>query len=629
MLHGPWLARAGREPGVYGPDAAATAVTWIRRHDAPHGRDVYRLAVSANAQLIAVASKTGHIAILNMEGGIVAQFLHATPGLPVAVTGLVFLGETTLVSSGTDGELRVYDVSSGTKTGVVRADAPVYGLTAVNATRIVGITRTPEGDRLHAWDLNGGQVGYQGPVFKIASFYLTVTVAIGGRRGQLAHGDRDGQLHVYTPRERGYVHATATTDHGDFSAVAILGDSVITAGEGSCDLTTWTLEPLARQVSLSLPSPATWICLWDEASLLTIARDGRLQRVSLRGEPRVAGAGTLGDVRDVVGPSDEQVARAAIHRDRAAAASLVAEIRGLLTRRDHGAAEMRILELEERGFVSEALQLFAEMYREQRNLMGELRSLFAIVTEVPPDQVPVEVLDRAAFLFEAVHEPELAAMVLASAAGDAANDERVRRIARLAPSFLAVPGDTTRVAVAGLPDVRREPRRTVEAAVMEVQKSEALRRYFEDDIVFLQSKAEDVQGTVAMDDLQTELRDGAVMDDLMGDIVVTPVIWKRGKHLGRSEQVLQMLAPTGRGLDGIALWLTLEAQGSGTRLTTYGVFQPGSPDRSPDWNQRQSDRIVRCLADGLALEWFDKVNFQVSTCLARVLRDPTPGGLRW
>jgi len=547
------------------------------------GYSVYSLAVSPNGQRLAAGTKAGLLRVHALDDSETSQ----PPAMlfevfhPPAIFGLAFCTDDILATGGYDGRIKVWSVSQGDQLGEISAhEDGVYALCRIGSLVLASIG----GDGvMRVWDMDSLEKKHQGEPFVLPQIHALTSLTYSPQSGLLIHPSRNGDLHVYDVGSD-FEKRLVPAHHGDFCAVAIGCDHIVTAGAADRTIKVWSAglqETLAETSSTAGALAVGWI---DERRFMVVSDDvcGQIWTV---GDSLQPGARFVGhDLRIAVGIPGHLMARRRTESTRRWRDGKIAEAKDLMGQPERrGALAAIVDELSHRGFSAESALLLADAARARGQLLRELESRLGVIKGLGQTKAAVPSLYALGELLVALKDPRLA-------------EEYFRKALALDEGYLAARDRIESLRTNPLRDVYPEKHLRGDLAPtghvdQEIEKSSILDEKFHWRVIFTK-----VQTTSLDVHLDSEQVAKAVLDALAthGGDVGNGGLREDKLFLGTvTKDVTWVHVPACEPHGPIAFALEIGSSMRGAEIAPYGIFDPSLLGIAGDTPSREHNMRVK------------------------------------
>lgn len=410
----PWLllGSGGRTPRVERFDTTSSELRVLLSLSAGHS--TYSLAESPDGSLLAVGTKSGPIKIIDLlhingpaqeDRGQTLD--HSTPILTVA-----FTESTVILACDLSGRCLSWDISLGDPSPKVfhSSNDRVCSLYSLSTRKVYGLTKS---GRLIEWRFPAGDLVKEFPVPVPPPLHALVNLLHWKTKRKLTYPGENGRL-VFFDLEKEHC-STISAHSGEFYAVTLVGENLITLGMKDGRLRTWNdslKEPEEEiQVGDGFVSAETIAC--EPPKLLLIHRTGKASiheftKGGIRLQSEIPGE----DFRVARCLSLKQAPLSRTEDSKTTIHLLVKEIQELCLRGAIEESDKKHKELISRGYEHVSLCLRAEKAQRDGKLVEELQIRKKLATLLPPgDPRSLKSLERLAEVLASVWQFEEARSV--------------------------------------------------------------------------------------------------------------------------------------------------------------------------------------------------------------------------
>lgn len=376
----------------------------------PAGYSIYTLAVSPNGQRLAAGTRGGWIHVYSLTDFRAAQ--DSTPVFDVfhqpAATSLAFCTDEILASGGLDGHIKLWSITERRLLADLNAHA--RGVLALRQIGSLVLASIGEDRVVRVWDLDSLEAKFISDPFDLPKIHALTTLEYCPKTGQLMHGSRAGEMHIYDVR-KGFTKRLVRVHQGDFCAIACGSDYIVTGGFEDFMLKVWSLS-LDQIIHHTAATEGIISVAWGGTErVMSVFSTGTAQIWTVFG--RLSPALTLSDnnLRVCQGLPENLVTSLRILSEKRWRDTKLTEARELM--RSNGSVEQYQLsaivdELNSRGFGLEANLILAEAANIQGRYLWQLEALLAIERTQEKDEEAVPTLYALADLLSRMKEPGLA-----------------------------------------------------------------------------------------------------------------------------------------------------------------------------------------------------------------------------
>jgi WD40 repeat protein len=601
------IATGGAQPGISRFSISNNSLIVDTLLTFPPGQSIYRISLSPSLNRIAAVTKFGDISVFVNDKSMQKErsLLYRTANAPM-VYGLTFLTDDILLASGSDYQIRIYDLSrkkDSERIGVLNLTGIAFSLTAINENNFCAIVRENRSDHLFVWDLRTREIVFKGPAFKIASNYFNAAIEIDSVSGIIAHGDRIGMLHLYDTKNN-FNYSNLQTNHGNYYGVCFNDGYLFTAGENDRGIINrWNIgQKKIIETYSNLNIPVNSINRLDKDHIIASLNSGQVVLVDHKTIIKEKERKLVQDLRQIISLPSNFVISVSDEEKINYAREQLNKIQTLFDSGQIDQAYKAIIELEANGFEAEALMALAMLENAQGKLLSELESLIRLLNDQPIIDEIIPSIKRLAELLENIHEPELAIYTLQQLNeinGDPAVSQKIEELKpRCIPAFEGV------VLLAGFPEK--------ELVKPEIRKAIILNRYFEEAVSFTQEKlTQSLNNVISLDSIVEKLSNKTT--NLFSEVLKNKIISKRGQSVSDKFEMIRII-PDKDTLKFVEFWIESRKTFDDTKLVFYQVFYPHAEDKSDKWNDEIMESYNRTINNPLVYEWYGKVeNFVRST----------------
>ena len=403
-MSGPWRTRSaflgtgGETPRLERLDITSWAAEELLR--LPTGCSAYALDVSPLGTALAVGTRMGPVYIFREEGGQPRgkKVLQHHAG----VLAVCFMSETSLVVSDT---VRRCILWSGLDNGRIpnpldTRDETVCALRRISDSMLVGLTTR---GTLLSWRFPGGQLMNIQSAGAPPPMSALVRLVYWPAEQAVAYPARNGYLVLVSLDA--WNTRTLAAHQGEFYAVAVLGDDLVTAGRKDQRLRSWQARTHALLVDLAVPEGIISAAVVDSfhKRVLFIRDSGQAGIYTVQSQAVDMTTALDGiDYRVVIGPAPEGLQALAAEQKHAEARSVTEAIEARIARRQFDGTEKLHERLSSLGQKEISLSLRVKQAVLENDIIAELKARTQLVGMLPTDESALEELEAYATLLEKV-----------------------------------------------------------------------------------------------------------------------------------------------------------------------------------------------------------------------------------
>jgi len=569
------------------------------RHNSGGRREMICVAISPDGIKNAWGNEHGEIEIKEIASGKSTAFLYLSRKLPMII-GMDFLGNDLLAVAGSDMQVRIYDLLSGKTRQVLTFPSYFFGIRGISEKLMAGFSRDNSGDHLSIYNIATGECEYLGPAFKICKSYLRVRIGLDEESGIIAHGDRQGNLHIYDMANH-YAHKMIDTGHGDFYGIIFQAGELYTGGHQDNKLKSWDISSGKMKQALILSSGVRFLARMSDRILIASLAGGLGAIIDVSKWQQLDQM-MIGNIKDMAGLSMTYIKKVSGENRRIKGEKLLREIQENFQNGDYESTKRAILELEKAGFQREALQALYALENKYGNRLNELEVLFALSTNIDFSPDNISYFDRLIELLEELHEPEIAIQVVNAIINETGNKDKYANIlGRMGSKCMQ--NTECEVVFAGdgsLSFVRAE-----------IRKAEILNRFFENMTAFKKIKLKKLEEEIAIEGLEKLLLRETEIS--YAEINFTTIIWKTGDII--AEKKVLKLVPDFSGSEGYEVIIEIEKDMSAFIPVIFEIFSPGKNNSDPEWNLLQLNKYNNLINSKQRESWIKQLLVDLETAL--------------